>query len=177
MEFLIGFMLLIMSVATALLIAFNTNLFVVIMLAGIFSLLSAAVFVIMNAPDVAFAEAAVGAGAATMLFLATTAATGQTHSYRKKRHFRGLFLAAAVTVMLMYSVHDMPGFADPNAPGHRHVASYYLTHTASEIGVPNVVTAVLASYRGFDTLGELVVIFTAGVGVLGVLAGRHRRKV
>ena len=44
-----------------------------------------------------------------------------------------------------------------------------------ETGVPNIVTAVLASYRGFDTLGEAFVIFTAGVGVM-ILVGRGRRQ-
>jgi multicomponent Na+:H+ antiporter subunit B len=38
-----------------------------------------------------------------------------------------------------------------------------------------VVTAVLASYRGFDTLGETVVIFTAGVGVIALLRRRRAR--
>jgi len=42
--------------------------------------------------------------------------------------------------------------------------------------VPNVVTAVLASYRGYDTLGEVTVVFTAGVGVLLLLRGRTRRR-
>ena len=47
----------------------------------------------------------------------------------------------------------------------------------SEIDMPNVVTAVLASYRGYDTLGETVVIFTAAVGVLLLLRGRRRKTI
>jgi len=42
--------------------------------------------------------------------------------------------------------------------------------------IPNVVTTVLASYRGFDTLGETIVVFTAGLGVLMLLAGTTRTK-
>ena len=70
----------------------------------------------------------------------------------------------------------MPLFGDLNAPAHIHVAPYYLNHAFEDTGVPNVVTAVLASYRGFDTLGEVTVIFTAGIGVLALLAGSIRRQ-
>jgi multicomponent Na+:H+ antiporter subunit B len=69
----------------------------------------------------------------------------------------------------------MPEFNDPNAPVHQHVAPRYINVSPVEIGVPNMVTSVLASYRGYDTLGELTVIFTAGVGVL-LLLGRRRRS-
>ena len=70
--------------------------------------------------------------------------------------------------------------ASPADPCHhhlanQHVAPYYLERSLVETGVPNVVTAVLASYRGYDTLGELTVIFTAGIGVL-LLLGRRREK-
>ena len=44
-----------------------------------------------------------------------------------------------------------------------------LENTLNDTGVINTVTAILASYRGFDTMGEVVVIFTAGVGVLCLL--------
>ena len=60
----------------------------------------------------------------------------------------------------------MPAFGDPDAPAQQHVAPYYIEKSQTDTGVPNMVTAVLASYRGFDTLGEVTVIFTAGVGVL-----------
>jgi multicomponent Na+:H+ antiporter subunit B len=68
----------------------------------------------------------------------------------------------------------MPRFADPDAPIHRHVAPRYIEDSPRETGVPNMVTSVLASYRGYDTLGETVVIFTAGIGVLLLLGGRRR---
>ena len=60
-------------------------------------------------------------------------------------------------------------FGDPAAPVHHHVAPRYIEDSPTEVGVPNMVTSVLASYRGFDTLGETVVVFTAGVGVLALL--------
>ena len=75
----------------------------------------------------------------------------------------------------------MPAFADPAAPAHGHVVPQYFEGTEEIFKIPNVVTAVLASYRGFDTLGEVGVVFTAGIGVLVLLSaggasGIHRRK-
>jgi multicomponent Na+:H+ antiporter subunit B len=72
---------------------------------------------------------------------------------------------------------DMPNFADPEAPAHQHVAPRYVQDSVNEIGIPNMVTSVLASYRGLDTLGEVLVIFSAGVAVLLLLgAGTYRRR-
>ena len=69
----------------------------------------------------------------------------------------------------------MPHYGDPEAPANKHVAPRYIQESPKETGLPNMVTSVLASYRGYDTLGEVVVIFTAGVGVL-VILGRGRRR-
>ncbi len=77
-------------------------------------------------------------------------------------------------VMLIYGIADIPGFGDPQAPAQTHVAPYYLEKSIADTGVPNVVTAVLASYRGFDTLGEVTVIFTAGIAVMLLIGGRRR---
>jgi multicomponent Na+:H+ antiporter subunit B len=58
---------------------------------------------------------------------------------------------------------------------HKHVAPRYLAESLRETNVPNVVTSVLADYRGYDTLGETTVIFTAGIGVMLLLRGARRR--
>ena len=71
--------------------------------------------------------------------------------------------------ILIYGTLDMPFYGDPSAPIHHHVVPRYLLDSSTEIGLPNVVTSVLASYRGYDTLGEVYVIFTAAAGVLAIL--------
>ena len=76
---------------------------------------------------------------------------------------------------LIFGTWDLPAFGDAAGPMHHHVAPRYLNDVIAETGVPNVVTAVLASYRGYDTLGETTVIFTAGIGVLLLLQGRRRK--
>jgi multicomponent Na+:H+ antiporter subunit B len=148
------------------------DLFAAVMLMGIFSLLSASLFTVMDAVDVAFTEAAVGAGISTILMLATLALT-DSEEHPAHNRFKPLPLLAVVATgaVLVYGTFDMPRYGDPDAPIHRHVAPHYIEHTDDEIGVPNMVTAVLASYRGYDTWGETTVIFTAGVGVLLLLSG------
>ena len=154
------------------------NLFTVVMLSSIYSLLAASLFVSLDAVDVAFTEAAVGAGISTVLLLGALAVTGhREHSQTRSRSRLALpFVVVSVTgAALIYGTLGMPRFGDPRAPVHTHVAPRYLKDSAKEVGPPNVVTSVLASYRGFDTLGEVVVIFTAGVGVMMLLGGRARR--
>jgi multicomponent Na+:H+ antiporter subunit B len=152
------------------------NLFAVVMLLGIFSLLMAGIFVILDAVDVAFTEAAVGAGITTVLMLGTLALT--THREKIPVHTPLLSLAVVVVtgLALVFATPEMPAFGDANAPINRHVAPRYLEESPKATGVPNVVTGVLASYRGYDTLGEVTVIFTAGIGVMLLLGGRRRRE-
>lgn len=68
-------------------------------------------------------------------------------------------------IILFWAVGDMPAFGDPEAPATQYTGNLYVESALSEIGVENIVAAILASYRGFDTLGEVVVIFTAGISV------------
>lgn len=157
------------------------NLFAVIMLFGGFSFLSAGLFVVLDAADVAFTEAAVGAGISTVLMLATLALTYTPEvdkEEKKPSHQPWLPLSVVLITgaLLIYGTWDIPAFGDPDAPAQKHVAPYYLEKSLPETGVPNVVTAVLASYRGFDTLGEVTVIFTAGIAVLLLIGGRRRVK-
>ncbi len=152
------------------------DLFAVVMLSGIYSLLSASLFLDLDAVDVAFTEASVGAGISTLLFLATLKLVPR---YEKKTRYKpalALGVVIATGAMLIYGTLDMPHFGNPDAPAQQHVAPRYLNDSMAEVGMPNVVTSVLASYRGFDTLGEVVVVFTAGIGVISLLMVSRRTK-
>ncbi len=146
------------------------------MLSGIYSLLSASIFVVLDAVDVAFTEAAVGAGITTVLMLGTLALTRGREKIPVHTPLLPLAVVAITGAVLIYGTADMPAFGDPQAPAQQHVAPRYLSESPRETGIPNVVTSVLASYRGYDTLGETVVIFTAGVAVLMLLGGVRRRR-
>ena len=122
------------------------NLFSVIVLSGIYSFLMATILVALDAVDVAMTEASVGAGISTVLLLGA---------------------------LLVYGAFGLPTFGDPDAPIHQNVVPRYMQN---ETEVPNVVTAVLASFRGYDTLGETTVVFTAGAGLIALLRRRKTPK-
>lgn len=176
METLIDFVLLSFLVLTALAVAKMHDLFAVVMLSGIYSLLSASLFLDLDAVDVAFTEASVGAGISTLLFLASLKLVGRYEQRTRYRPMLALGVVLATGTLLIYGTLDMPHFGSPDTPVHQHVAPRYLNDSMAEVGVPNVVTSVLASYRGFDTLGETLVIFTAGIGVTSLLRVSRRTK-
>jgi multicomponent Na+:H+ antiporter subunit B len=151
------------------------NLFAVVVLAGIYSFLMATVLVGLDAVDVAMTEASVGAGISTVLLLGALFLVGAEEAKPLTRPWLPLALALVVVGALVYGTLGLPAFSDPQAPIHTHVVPRYLNEGLKETGVPNIVTAVLASYRGYDTLGEVTVVFTAGVGVIALLR-RVRRK-
>lgn len=177
MTLIIDIALLTFLVVTALAMVRMHNLFGVVMTSGIYSLLSAALFMVMDAVDVAFTEAAVGAGISTVLMLGTLAIVGRVQKPSLRRHhFAALAMVVVTGVALAYGTFDMPAFGDPDNPVQTStVTERYVSASGQEIGVPNIVTSVLASYRGYDTLGETVVVFTAAVAVL-LLIGRTRRR-
>ena len=175
--------ILLLLAATAVTVARIRNLWAAVMFTGIYSFLGASWMLILDAPDVAFTEAAVGAGISTILMLATLSLTP------KKRHFDGhlesddfdekppkhspfwpLLVVTITGCALVYGTYDMPAFGDPTAPIQVYPDPSFVAKSQPDMhDLPNVVTAVLASYRGYDTLGETAVIFTAGIAVLLIL--------
>jgi multicomponent Na+:H+ antiporter subunit B len=84
----------------------------------------------------------------------------------------GVLIGAA----LVYGSLDMPTWGDPHSPASTHVSPYYLRHSIEDTATPNVVTSVLADYRGYDTLGETTVVFTAGMACILLLRKRRKRQ-
>ena len=148
-----------------------------VILLGAYSLIAASAFVVMDAVDVAFTEAAVGSGISTILFLGALSFT--KHEQKPRGHDSVLALVFVVVTggLLIYGTLDMPhyGSADSAAQSHPDLAVRFLEQSGSEVGPPNIVTSVLASYRGYDTLGETLVVFAAGVAVLSLLGLKRRR--
>ncbi|MCG8371817.1 MAG: DUF4040 domain-containing protein [Proteobacteria bacterium] len=171
MTVVFGIFLLTLLLITAVAIVRTKNLFVAVMLMGIASLLIAANFFLLDAADVALTEAAVGAGISTVLFLGTLALTTERERAPTSRKILSFAVVSAAALVVIYATFDKPRFGSPDAPTQTHVAPWYLDKTREFIDIPNVVTAVLGSFRGYDTLGEVFVVFAAGIGVLFLLAG------
>ncbi len=145
------------------------NLFAVAVLSGAYSFLMASVMIVLDAVDVAMTEASVGAGISTVLVLGALYLTKVEEAPARYSATMPLLVALGVGAMLIYGTYDLPAFGIAEQPVNMHVGGAYLERNMAETDIPNVVTSVLASYRGFDTLGETTVIFTAGIGVILLL--------
>ncbi len=176
-------LLLFFLVVCALAAVFMKDLLSATIILVAYSLIMALVWMRLNAVDVAFTEASVGAGITTVLIIAALSRTKRREEDAGGRRARkGRFIMRLVPVVvvvaiagvLVYGTMDMPDFGDPGAPAHQHVADRYIAEGHHETASENFVTAVLANYRGYDTLGETTVIFTAGLGVLLLLRRRRR---
>ena len=172
---IINIVLLAMLFVIGVAIARMRSLFAIVMLSGVYSLVSATWFVAMDAVDVAFTEAAVGAGISTALMLGAMLLTVRTaKSEMGYKKLAPLVVVIATGAMLVYASIDLPALGDPNAPANAYVGAEYLQRNMADTGIQNVVTSVLASYRGFDTLGETAVVFAAGLAVVMLLGFGER---
>jgi len=159
-----------MMVIVALAIVRMRSLFAIVMLQGVYSLVAAIWFVSLDAVDVAFTEAAVGAGVSTVLMLSAMLLTDrQANPIPVRQNLGPLFIVIVTGFAMFYAIGDMPAYGDAHSAANTGVGMAFIEATREQVQIPNVVTAVLASYRGFDTFGETVVIFMAGLGILLLL--------
>ncbi len=173
-EAFIMLVLLTLLAAITLAIARQRNMFGVVILAGIYSFLMASVMMVLDAVDVAMTEASVGAGISTVILLATLYLTGSMEYPQRRSVLIPLFVSVVVGAALIWGTIGLPPFGVADAPMHQVVAPTYIQYSADHRMPPNIVTAVLADFRGFDTLGEVTVVFVAGIGVLLLLQGGWR---
>lgn len=169
--------LLALLLAITVLICMCKNLIVSSILLSIFSLLMAAIYLFLGAPDVAITEAAVGAGISTIFIIC---ALTNIKQFEVKSSTNNKFLLLGIVVitfvMLLYGIINMPEFGRINNPAHNYITTYYIKQTIQNMGFTNVVSAVLASFRGYDTLGETVVVFTAAIAVTMLLQKEDKNE-
>jgi multicomponent Na+:H+ antiporter subunit B len=89
----------------------------------------------------------------------------------------GLVMILLFGVVLVYAGLGLPQFGDPEAPAATHVSDHYIEHAYHDAHTPNIVTVMIADYRSYDTLGETIVVFAAGLACLLLLrGGREERR-
>lgn len=164
-----------MLAATTIAIVRVRNLFAVVVLNGIYSFLMASVMLVLDAADVALTEASVGAGIGTVLLLSTLYLTKTEEAPPVHSVVLPLFVALVTAGVLIFGVTGLPPFGLAENPVHT-MGPDYIGRSIPETGIPNVVSSVLASYRGFDTLGETTVVFTAAIAVLMLLKRPSSRR-
>ncbi len=147
------------------------SLFAVMVILSLFSGLMAVMFALLGAPDVAFTEAVVGTGVSTLFLMALIRKVdpSRVSHWRRPQNLAALGVALLVGGVLAYGVSALPEFGAADTPAFEHVATDYLHRAYEDMRTPNVVTAVLADYRAFDTLIETAVVLTAALACLLVL--------
>ena len=177
METLVVAVLLTFLVVIAIGIIVLRDLLGAVILLGVYSLVAAGAFVVMDAVDVAFTEAAVGSGISTILFLGALSFTSHKQKPRGHDSVAALVFVVITGGVLIYGTLDMPHYGSAESPAQTHpeLAVRFIEESGSEVGPPNIVTSVLGSYRGYDTLGETLVVFAAGIAVLSILGLKRRR--
>jgi len=163
--------LLIFLVTTAAGAILAKDLISAVFILGTYSFTLALVWALLGAVDVAFVEAVVGAGLATVFFLLTLSNVLEkdTQIRRSAMPWTALIGLPIVAILLLYGAADLPAFGDPGSPASTHISPIYLERSVEQTRTPNVVTAILMDYRSLDTLIETVVIFTAGIACALIL--------
>ncbi|GJL63866.1 MAG: cation:proton antiporter [Nitrospirales bacterium] len=163
--------LLLITAAGAILVK---DLMSAILLLGCYSFFLSLIWAWLGAVDVAFVEAVVGAGLATVLFLLTLFGTAPKDSRlrRPPPPIAALIGLPLLGILLLYAAKDLPQFGDPNSPANTHISPTYLERSFQDTHTSNVVTSVLMDYRALDTMVETVVIFTAGIACILLLRRR-----
>ena len=142
---------------------------------GVFSLVTALLFLLAAAPDVAITEAAIGAAISTILIIFAIKRVGDSEVVQTNKLAWGTLIAAFFIVVVVLAS-DLPIVGDANSIANASVGKYYTDNTLMETGVPNAVTSVLASYRGYDTMVETYVILAAAFSAMLVLLSMKGAK-
>ncbi|ABV73253.1 hypothetical protein A1E_01540 [Rickettsia canadensis str. McKiel] len=164
---LIAFLLILISIK----IIFAKDLLNAVIASSVFSLLIGISYLIMDAPDVAMTEAALGACLSTCVYLNLLCTLPpDLKNIENTNIIPASLICLVFVIILTYMGLELPNYGDDNAPLHMHSSKYYIENTTNDIGIPSLVAAILASYRGYDTLGETSVILIAGIAVLLVFS-------
>ena len=145
-----------------------------VLLTSAYSLVAALMFITLDAVDVAFTEASVGAGISTVLFLAAMAFLPKKEEQTVNNQAFPAVICLVLGGVLIWCSYDLPEIGVATSPIHQHIVPDYILGSRDDIGIPNIVTSVLASYRGYDTFGETIVVFTAGIAVLAILKNNNK---
>jgi len=167
----------VLAIVAALVALETRDLLAAIMVLSLFSFLVALLYVALGAVDVGFNEAVLGAGVTGVLFVVTIFHTrrGAEEAAGGRTRLLAIPLLVACGLVFLGVAPGLPAFGDPLAPAATHVSDHYVEHAYEDSHTENIVTVMIADYRSFDTLGEGIVVFTAGLACFLLLRESTRR--
>jgi multisubunit Na+/H+ antiporter MnhB subunit len=155
------------------------NLLAAIISLGAVGVGSSIAFLILQAPDLAITQIVVEVLCLIILIRATLSRDITTVD--ENREFFGLAVVVIIIVTTFIFgieiMRELPHFGKPLlAEAQGTVSQHYLRNGLKETGAANLVASVILDYRGYDTLGEATVLFTAIIGTLAILRKKSRKK-
>ncbi len=164
-------------------IIFEKKLLNIVFASSAFSAIISCCYIILDSPDVAMTEVALGAALSTTLLLNVVKIINYDSNYitnnilitHTHSHINGLFIFGIIIIAIIFVIsainlgNNITEFGDSNTMLHKGVSNYYITNTYTDTHVASMVAAILASYRGYDTLGETLVIFLAAISVTFIM--------
>ncbi len=124
-------------------------------------------FLILKAPDLAITQLVVEILCLIILIRATI--NKDLPVIRDGRWFfntTATLLFIALFLMFAYfALQELPRFGQPTM----RVAQEYINQGLEKTGATNIVAAIILDFRGYDTLGEATILFTAVMGVLAII--------
>lgn len=161
---------LILLLFISIIFTFTKDLIHAIFLLVFFSFILSILYLLMNSPDVSMTESAVNACITSVFSLSSLVIIDKAKKINSTKFSKmAFFLITILASIFIYSTAFMPLYGDFSAPVHNHISAYYLANSGYEIGIPSTIASILASYRGFDTLGETSVIVIAGLCIFMLL--------
>lgn len=165
--------LLFVVVLTGVVSVLYPDIFVSVVLLSGFSFLSALLFYVAHAPDVAITEAAVGAGMTTFIFVWAARSTTSNRAQEGEPKHRisplqllDIVLVASIGLILLSVLPPIEG-------GPEMLRDAIQARGYEETGAHNLVSAVYLGYRAFDTFGETVVLLCAVSGSVFLLSEKR----
>ncbi len=171
---LIQWILLAFMVVGAIIAVEIRDLLSAVIAAGVVGFALTVVFLLLQAPDVAIVQAGVEVITLVMLVaaLAKTTREGTPSPWMSTGILLGLVFLIVFLGSFASVLGALPSFGNPAI----NVTNYYFQHGVEDTGAINLVSAIILDYRGYDTLGEAIVLFTSALGVAAVLRGLKSKK-
>ena len=154
-----------------------------VILTSLFSILASFQYLLFNAPDVAITEASIGACLAT-IFILKASSSIETQKVQLENlqpiiedrlspkinsRIFVIFFVLFIIFFIKTSV-DFPKILSEEIPSiYNHTIKHYIYQTQNFLKFSNIVTAVIISFRGYDTMIETIVILTAAISVIAIL--------
>ncbi len=171
-EFYYIISLLFIVVSLSIYLACEKSLVKCVVALNMISFLVSGVYLIMNAPDVAMTEAAVGAGLSTLIILKAINRVSSKYDEAPIGFFT-LVLMLLMFVLVGYLTFEFPLFGSEYVPVHGELTQFFISNSYEQL--PNVVSMILAGFRAYDTLGETLVVFIAAASVFSIIRNDSRK--